>query len=81
MTNVISLQLRRFRRCHRKGHDWFPDEERREFIPVEATCLRCTATRTLLPWGQCLGGEHLLAAHYRTTPGESIAVGDCGGPH
>lgn len=80
MTNVISLQLRRFSRCNRKGHDWFPDEERREFIPVVVTCLRCTATKTMLPYGQCLGG-HPMVEHYRFVPPERPrAVEGCPAP-
>lgn len=53
-----------WRRCRRKGHDWFPDrEEASEFIVITQVCLRCHARRALLPWGECLGG-HPIREHY-----------------
>lgn len=65
--------------CRRRGHDWFPDEEPREFIPVLNICLRCQQSRVVLPYGECLGG-HPLAEHYDLTgwrlgPAENCASG------
>ena len=77
---MINLGLRRFRRCHRKGHDWFPGDEPREFIPVQNICLRCQATQTRLPWGTCWG-DHPIAEHYRgDDPLIPEPVGDCPSP-
>lgn len=67
------------RRCDRKGHDWFPDTDPREFVPIIAVCLCCQATRTLLPYGQCLSG-HPLAEHY-DDDGQLIPHAACPGPH
>jgi hypothetical protein len=54
--------------CRRKGHDWFPPVERREFLPWESVCLRCGEKNVELPWGLCIGagavGAHPLAEHY-----------------
>lgn len=71
----VFLQLRdetpgwRYYRC-RLGHEWFPDIEPREFIPVHQICVRCDKPRVLLPWGQCLR-DHPIAEHY--WPGTMLA--------
>lgn len=66
--------------CRWRGHKWFPDEGRREFIPVRDVCLRCRGVRTLMPWGQCLG-RHDIADHYRRGDGITPqATADCPGP-
>lgn len=80
--DVISLAIRRFRRCHRKGHDWFPDLDRREFLPVQDICQRCGAKRTKLPYGQCLSGDHRIAEHYHQSglDLQPHAVGECPWP-
>lgn len=49
--------------CERRGHDWFPDNEPREFIPSATLCLRCGEHKVMLPWGTCLR-EHPLREHY-----------------
>lgn len=67
------------RRCERKGHDWFPPFGPREFIPVNAICLRCRTPRTCLPYGQCLSG-HPIAEHY-DEDGHPIPHATCPGPH
>lgn len=55
-------------RCRRRGHDWFPPVEQREFLPTVSVCLRCPAREVTLPSGWCIrmGREraHRLADHY-----------------
>lgn len=59
-------------------HTWFPDLGQREFIPMHEVCLKCRASRVLLPWGQCLGG-HPIHEHY-DQDGELQDVPGCEGP-
>lgn len=66
--------------CRWRDHDWFPNIERMEFLPVQDVCLRCNAKRTQLPWGECLGG-HPIAEHYRgANPLVAEPAGACLGP-
>lgn len=65
-------------KCERVGHDWFPGDEPREFIPVPVVCLRCQRKKTVLPWGDCLTG-HPIAEHY-DKDGELIERAGCAGP-
>jgi len=65
-------------RCRRRGHQWFPDHQRREFIVVESWCIRCRTHDVLLPWGQCLTG-HAMADHYDSS-GHRVPVPGCAGP-
>lgn len=65
-------------RCRRRGHDWFPGEGRREFIPTSDICFRCSVERVLLPWGLCVTG-HPIAEHYDET-GNLTPHPTCPGP-
>ena len=75
-------------RCLRRGHDWFPPIEQREFLVWTSTCLRgrCTAQHVELPWGTCIGlGKqcpHAIAEHYRVDGSliEEPVVNGCSGP-
>ncbi len=75
-------------RCRRRGHDWFPPIEQREFLPTYSVCLRarCEARHVTLPIGQCLNlaephtaPAHGLAAHY-AADGSLVEVPGCAGP-
>lgn len=66
------------RRCKKHGHDWFPDDGPREFIPIRNHCLRCGKTDVRLPTGECLG-KHPLAEHYNEA-GELVPMDTCVGP-
>jgi hypothetical protein len=83
MTSVIYRQLRSTWQAHRScgvQHDYFPDQSDgpRECIPVQQRCLRCTATRALLPWGECLN-LHPLSDHYNPA-GRRVLLEFCEGP-
>lgn len=69
------FQLERRWNCQ---HDWFPDLEPSEFLPIGARCLECGASRMYLPYGQCLGG-HPLAEHY-DEHAEIVEHPTCPGP-
>jgi hypothetical protein len=64
----------------RHEHDWFPNIEPSEFLPLVDICLsgRCTARRVSLPYGQCLGG-HPIAEHYGVD-GSLVPHPVCPGP-
>lgn len=64
--------------CARYQHEWFPGYGHREFIPTTQICLRCHDERTLLPWGQCLGG-HPIAQHY-DQDGQPFELPNCPRP-
>ena len=66
------------RRCAKRGHDLFPGEAAREFLPVLNVCLRCKARVAVLPYGLCLGG-HPLADHY-DADGMPVQLAACAGP-
>lgn len=66
------------RRCHHRGHQWFPGLSAREFIPVENICLRCDTRKVELPWGHCIR-KHPIAEHYDTS-GHQVGHPTCPGP-
>lgn len=66
-------------RCRLFDHDWFPDAEAREFLPVEVRCLRCGAEEVRMPYGQCLGG-HPIAEHYIFDSATPNPARECAGP-
>jgi hypothetical protein len=69
----------RWRRCVRKGHDWFPNIGPSPFIPMTDICLRCRTHRTMLPWGTCVNHDHPLADHY-DGEGNLVQLANCPGP-
>lgn len=66
--------------CRRFGHQWFPGNGQREFIPLEERCLRCNESRVLMPYGRCLGG-HELIDHYQPGSTSPYPYENCPGPH
>lgn len=75
MYDYLRYLWQRYKGC--PPHMWWPEKAPRQYIPVSATCLRCSAHRVFLPTGSCLatardpenpnvirGTRHPIRDHY-----------------